>query len=419
MRFTDFISWYALAELSLFFAAFALLVFSLRQRRYWSALPVLLLMAASYLLLQGVLAYLDDLYKHRPVGRFAGWLKALPPWVLLGTAVVTAAVLLAVFLRQWRLERSRITPMSVKEATDNLPSGLCFYLPGGRIVLVNRTMEELCRELTGGPLANGAAFRERLFAAQSEDDPADGSAWTVTETSSVFRGEEVRLLMAAEVTELYRKTLSLREMRKELAVLNERLTVYFREAADLTIQKEILEARIRLHDEMGEDLLMMQHCLLEGCTENDRLRLEARLRRSLTFLKSERVPAERDEYRLMFDTAARLGGRILVDGELPQNEPLKHILATALHECLTNTLRHAKGRELRVTLQQEGSFITARLCSDGIQPEGPIRVQGGLKTLRSLAEQIGGCMYVEYQPRFAVCLRLPKEDQHAIQSPDR
>lgn len=430
MRFTDFLSWYSLAELCLFFAAFALLVISLRQRRYGGSLLGLLLLAASYLPLQAVLAYFDDLYKQRPVGKLAAWFTALPVWVLLGTAAVTAAVLLAAFISLWRRERSRITPMSVKEATDSLPAGLCFYLEGGRVVLVNRTMEALCRALTGGPLANGERFREELLARTERPEaempgPApllfqpDGTVWSFSESEERYQNAPICLLMVFDVTELYRKTQSLRRMREELEALNRRLTDYYREAAALTAQKEILEVRVRLHDEMGADLLMMRRLLREGGTEKERRQLDERLRRHAAFLKEETVPVERDEYRLLFETAERLNGQILVEGELPREEPFRHIIATALHECFTNTLRHAHGRTLRLRLEESPALLRASFTNDGLQPEGPVREQGGLRTLRSLTEGAGGRMSVSVDPEYVITLELPKEVPHALSSTDR
>ena len=57
-------------------------------------------------------------------------------------AVAAAGAVLALMAAR-RGERARITPMSVKEAVDSLPSGVCVYLPGGRVILINRAMERL------------------------------------------------------------------------------------------------------------------------------------------------------------------------------------------------------------------------------------------------------------------------------------
>ena len=208
-------------------------------------------------------------------------------------------------------------------------------------------------------------------------------------------------------------------MREELEALNRRLTDYYREASALTAQKEILEARVRLHDEMGADLLMMRRLLREGGTEAERRQLDERLRRHVAFLKEETVPVERDEYRLLFETAERLNGRILVEGELPGEEPWKHIVATALHECFTNTLRHAHGRTLRCRLEESPGQLRASFTNDGVQPEGPVREQGGLRTLRSLTEGAGGRMTVSVDPEYVITLELPKEVPHALPRSDR
>ena len=166
------------------------------------------------------------------------------------------------------------------------------------------------------------------------------------------------------------------------------------------------------YDESGE--LYSTFYLLHGGGEAEQAELEARLRRNLSFLKSEHFPASRDELQMIRETAEKLKLRIVIDGTLPHSAPARHILATALHECMTNTLRHAGGDELRMVLTDTGDRLLARLTNNGTQPTTPIRESGGLKSLRSLTEQAGGTMTVTVSPVFAVCLELPKEGDHAV-----
>ena len=116
----------------------------------------------------------------------------------------------------------------------------------------------------------------------------DETAWAVSESQADYRGSPLQMLMAAEVTELVKKSASLQALRSQLTGLNRQLTEYYQDIAALTTQKEILSARVRLHDEMGADLLMMQRYLLHGGSEADQAEIEARLRRSLERVHSPR-----------------------------------------------------------------------------------------------------------------------------------
>ena len=422
-------SWIGLAALLLSLAGCAVLGYALWLRRL-RLLPLVAGAAAlSFLTFQGAICIVSAPERGYLVSEdaLANALASLPVGLvlsLLGGLGLLLALCIGDLLRR---ERQQITPMSIKAATDSLPAGLCFWLPGGRIVLVNETMQQLCKNLTGDYLANGERFRQRLFADSSLPvrrplteigmpvlELPDGSAWAISESEGRYYDGPVFLLMAFDVTELLQKSDSLRRLREKLAGLNRQLTAYYRDIAALTTQREILDARVRLHDEMGADLLMMQRYLLHGGGPEEQAQIETRLRRILSFLKSQMIPGSRDELQLIRETAEKLRFRIDIQGTVPQSPPLRHILTTALHECMTNTLRHAGGDELTLTLTDVGDRLQARLTNNGIQPTAPIRESGGLKSLRALTEQVGGSMTVPVLPVFAICLDLPKEVDHAV-----
>ena len=385
----------------------------------WQRRPRLLLwvlpMACLYVLQQSIDYMVDPAPLPAGLAALVRWVTGLPAGAVI-VFLLLVLVLLTLSARTLRrLGRSEITGMSVKEATDSLPSGLCFYLPGGRIVLVNRCMEDLCRQYTGGALVNGERFREALFSGETPLLLSDGSAWALSERTTDYEGETLHMLMATDVTELHQKNKALREKRRELDALNGRLTDYLREIVTLSTRKEILAARVRLHDDLGADLLVMQHCIREGSSESERAALEQRLRRNISFLNADPAVQSRDEYQLLMQTAARLNVRIIVEGPFPETEPHRHIFVTAIHECFTNTLRHARGDCLRIKVEDTGDALIAVLTNSGVRPEGPIQEKGGLRSLRRLTEQAGGRMTVSVSPDVSVRLELPKEVTHAPQ----
>ena len=116
----------------------------------------------------------------------------------------------------------------------------------------------------------------------------------------------------------------------------------------------------------------------------------------------------------MIETAEKLGVWVRIDGELPQEEPLKHILASGIHECLTNTLRHAGGDELSLKIRREGGRVTAVFTNNGLQPTEEIQEKGGLVSLRELVEMSGGKMTVRSLPEYSITLELPGEVQDEL-----
>ena len=146
----DFSPWIGLAALLLVLAACALTAYSVRQKQL-RFLPLGVAAAlVCYLLLQGIVLRNYEWARSPAALAWTEYVYTLPLWqpILLLSGI--SALLLAAFVRVVRQERQLITPMSVKAATDSLPAGLCFYLPGGRIVLVNETMQRLCQMICHG-----------------------------------------------------------------------------------------------------------------------------------------------------------------------------------------------------------------------------------------------------------------------------
>jgi len=411
----------------LFFAASMILALLIRQKRYKMLLLALPLICLSYFMEQCFDMYLSrGVYNQTAVGIVEGF-AALPDWSLLSLclALVVAEVLMLRNIN--RCEKGRITTMSVKEATDSLPAGVCCYAHGGRVLLANHTMETLCEVATGDVLLNGEVFSGRLLSGELQDgcktvtvgnEPvtvlADGTAWKLRIDQVPYERHQVSIMLALDITETYRKIWELQQKQEKLTALGNRLAKVNKEIMALTAEREVLNAKLRVHDELGHNLLSIKHFILNGGTEQKKAELMESLQRSISFLGNYRPAHIRDEYELMIETAEQLGVTVSVEGELPQTEPHKHILATAIHECFTNTLRHADGDELYIRISEDEDKILARFSNNGEQPTGEIHEKGGLVSLRALVEKVGGVMTISCVPTFAVIICLPKEVEDAI-----
>lgn len=407
----------------LFWAAIVLVILCVRQKRYLYLLYDLLALLLCYFLVQCIAARTSDGFKHATVlSVFAESFVSLPKWLITLLIAALTAVMVLLFRNHRRFEKTQITLMSVKEATDSLPSGLCFYLPSGQLLMKNLAMDRFCLAATGDSLISGDQLRRQLFAGALADGREmkmiggtpiirlpDGTSWSVAERESPFEETTAHMLLVTDVTEQMQKIRSLRDLQRKLTALNEQLVIYNREIVSLTAERELLAARVRLHDEMGADLLTIRRYIESGGTPKDQADIEARLRRNLNFLMTGQASLARDEYELMLETAEKLGVRVVVTGELPPKDPQKHVVATAIHECLTNTLRHAHGDELTIAaVEREESFVIT-FSNNGDQPVEPIREKGGLSSLRKLAENAGGSLLISAAPTFSVTLTLPKE----------
>ena len=422
--------WIGMGSLAilLFFFAATNLILLLIQKRYkwlWLAVPVLCL---SYVLEQCFDMAISDSARTPSVRRIVARFAELPDWLLIMLCLALALILCLLFRSIRRYGKRRITRASIKEAMDSLPAGLLCYAPGARVLLVNHAMEDFCRKTTGAELEDGAAFRDHLL--NGELLPAcerffvggepvivlpGGEARKLQESEIPYENHTVHMLLALNITEAYRKTRELTQMREKVERLGTRLQKVNREIVALTAEREVLNAKVKIHDELGSSLLAIKRYLVRGGTEEEKAKLMERLGHSVSFLKDDAssAPAQND-YELLHAMAERLGLTLSVTGELPQAECHKPIIATAIHECMTNTLRHAHGDRLHIEVSEDEEGLTAIFMGNGDAPKGEITEKGGLKSLRELTEQAGGSMTVQAKPAVSITIRLPKEDAYGL-----
>ena len=411
----------------LFFGAVVVVAFLVRQKRNRELRLAVPMLVSTYICEQCFDLYLSGAAYSDTALKIREMLLSVPTVVPL-LYCIAMAVLEAMLLNNiHRHKYERITGMSIKEAMDGFPDGVLCYAPKGRVMLVNQAMKEFCRQMTGDELVNGDLFTQQMLSGQIRpgcrivtvgDENVfvlpDDTVWKINLQDIPFEDSEVRMLTASEITEEYRKTEELRTMQEGLAALGERLAKVNREIVDLTAEREMLNAKIRIHDEMGKNLLIVKHFILNGGTESEKAAMIGSLYQNVSFLMKDLPAGTRDECELMIDTASRLGVTVFVTGTIPDCEPQRHILATAIHECFTNTLRHAHGNELYMNIEDDEDRFRVVLTNNGKKPAGEIEERGGLALLRDLTEREGGRMTILKNPSYAVVLELPKEECYGI-----
>lgn len=411
----------------LFFGAVVVVAFLVRQKRNRELYLAVPMLVSTYIVEQCFDLYLSGAAYSETAVKIREMLLSVPTVVPLLYCIVMAYLEAMLLYSIHRHKYERITGMSIKEAMDGFPDGVLCYAPKGRVMLVNQAMKEFCRLMTGDELVNGDLFTQQMLSGQIRpgcrivtvgDENVfvlpDETVWKINLQDIPFEDSEVRMLTASEITEEYRKTEELRTMQEGLAALGERLAKVNREIVDLTAEREMLNAKIRIHDEMGKNLLIVKHFILNGGTETEKAAMIGSLYQNVSFLMKDLPAGTRDECELMIDTASRLGVTVFVTGTIPDCEPQRHILATAIHECFTNTLRHAHGNELYMDIEDDEDRLRVVLTNNGKKPAGEIEERGGLALLRDLTEREGGRMTILKNPSYAVVLELPKEEYYGI-----
>ena len=340
----------------------------------------------------------------------------LPVSLIIFYEIVTALVIAAAFWSQSRYHRSHLTSWSIKETMDLLPAGIAFGKPDGTVVLSNLTMNDLARSVTGKGLTDLAVFHGTKEAEPGRDCGTElqltlpgGATWLYTEDEMVVSGEKLIRAAAADITKQAKYTKELEEKNSKLRELHMRLSIYNKQAGRIIMSQELLTARMAVHNEVGNVLLETRHYLQDPASFEEEKLLQA-LRNTNTYLlrEYEEDDTARDPLADSLELTEAIGVDAELTGMIPQEDPDRKILAAAVSECASNTVKHADGDQLKVVISRTDTEWVCVLQNNGLQPKEAIRESGGLLSLRTLVEKEGGSMQTRILPEYAITIRLPK-----------
>ena len=345
-------------------------------------------------------------------------------WAFMALLVLLSAlsVLSLYLVEKWK--REHITPASIKEGIDKLPAGLCYHNEKGVPRLINHRMADLCRLITGEPLFDGNELWRRLAGGEvlsentvvkTGENPiitlADGNTVSFTKTEREIGGKKLYEIRATDITKQYALNLELQRNNNELRSLNTRLQEYGENVYDITREREILTAKVNIHDMLGKALLVTKRYIEngdEGITKNELTELwKGTL---YLFEGGFSEGGESGNLDELYDAAKLMGIKLNVNGNIPADNRLLRFIMSGARESLTNAVHHAKASELVITLYREYSFFVIEYTNDGAKPLKPVSEGGGLSSLRQSVEGEGGIMETEISPQFVLRLKIPSKE---------
>lgn len=345
--------------------------------------------------------------------------KAFPYLYLLSLAFLLIRSI-HLSLMRYREIRTGLSALSVKEAIDNLHTGILFGREDGRILLESRCMQQLMLKITGETQRNGALFYDRLtggfyddaFERTELDDQAvcllpDGTAWMFTKTDMEIRGRLYVQLTASDVSERYRLTAELKERDTALKKRSEELKQTIANLQDLSRERELAKAKLRAHDVLGQRLTVLLR-MVRGDQALDVPLLKSLSEGLLQELSVHPdAPAPSEELESLRQIFGSIGVEVRFDGELPGDEPQAHLFVDAIREGVANAVRHGFATEIEVhSFLEDGRW---QLCirNNGHPPRLPIVEGGGIGGIREKLAAKDGSLAVSLKPQFALSITLP------------
>lgn len=412
------------AQMTLLVALFLTLIFSLflmlaaygRQRDKRKSI----LRLSVFLFFLILLSVLADAFSRMTEGlAYRTWLP-LPMWLLWCVTFAADLLLLWDMAGLRRQGKQALSRDSIKQALDMLPSGICYFTPSGSVKLCNRQMDALFRSISQCDLQTLAELRDALSGCDacsgvirlSQEMQTylfpDGKAWSYRQTEvKASDGVVYTEAIFSDVTDLYHKSLELKEQIKRLNAISRELKWLSDNALILTREKEVLSAKTKLHDDMGAGLIAIRHILHNNQTEEAANAMDL-FRRAVSAIKYDNAdPRGHSELDRFMQDAGAIGITVNLSGELPEQEELRRVMILAMRECLTNSVRHARATTIQITVEQKGDSVSMQITNDGKPPETEVVPKGGLLNLYRHIMGCGGTMEIQSKPGFALTVVLP------------
>lgn len=327
--------------------------------------------------------------------------------IVFGTIVLTVDQII--------YRKTNVSLSSIKESIDTLDKGIVIFDDIGSIFMSNRVMIDLCYILTNKGLVNGKIFENDLkeFNFQlgniviSYDKEIivkvrNGLIFQFLTDTVEYRKLTLNRIIATNITDEYNLNLEIEESINRQKLYNEELKRYNNNVIEYTKNEELLKAKIRIHDDLGELLLQTRRIDENSSIEERKIVLDSWNNTFALFKNNEYITtAPTNELDDLLVAAKNIGVKIYIDGDIPKNK----IIYTMIHECLTNTVKHGNGDEMYIKSYVKNDKHVVECSNNGEVPKD-FRFKGGLKSLEEMVNRSNGKIYANLTDKFTLIIEL-------------
>lgn len=411
---------FALTLLVLFWGAAFLAVLRIRNAEGRIKNIITLSVAFSSFLLIEIMIDLNKMRAGKEAVYVSRLADTLPLWSMFIILLVLTGGLILLTADHLRYRKSHISNVSIKEGIDLLEAGIAIYTHKGIPVVINPVMERIGEKAFGeNPHGDEGLFKKLLSFDKDVIELGDDAFYSYRKHELMIDGVKCIEFIFDDVSEEYRTTGLLKEKNERLERMNGQLKELNATIDSFVIENEILNAKVMVHDKLGQALLATQQYLLnEGKEDAQRItELLDMWKENISFMKNNPVREDDDELIALIEAASDVGVGLIFNGAgitkasfdmiFGREGEIRHIAVTAMHECMTNTLRHAGGDEVYVNAIRDKQGVILTITNNGSNKTERVTEKGGLKSLRSMVEKYGGTMQITATDGFMLKISLP------------
>ena len=321
----------------------------------------------------------------------------------------------------------------IREAINSYPDGICFAAPGGRPILANKKINDICYMMTGHTVTNADRMWEELgdhrIQVTLPDPNGDASndlnegteqilcrlqneqVWQFQRRQLMLDSGPVMQYEAADVSELYRYQKQLQEKNEQLSGMLERQKTLLQNIVENNLKKEVLHTKMRIHSDFGRLLVMTESRLSnrdEREDDSDIFEAWDHVISDMENASERKELAAASPQTELLKMAEMIGCKVEFTGEQPKERRALLLLYAAIREALTNAVRHAGADRLIVEIRHDDRYYRVAISSNGRNDVMSVHEGGGLSDLRRRLEQEGAELSIDINGGVVMNVTIPK-----------
>lgn len=321
----------------------------------------------------------------------------------------------------------------IREAINSYPDGICFAAPGGRPILANKKINDICYMMTGHTVTNADRMWEELGDHRIQvtlpdpngdalNDLNEGTeqilcrlqneqVWQFQRRQLMLDSGPVMQYEAADVSELYRYQKQLQEKNEQLSGMLERQKTLLQNIVENNLKKEVLHTKMRIHSDFGRLLVMTENRLSnreESSDDSDIFEAWDHVISDMENASERKELAAASPQTELLKMAEMIGCKVEFTGEQPKERRALLLLYAAIREALTNAVRHAGADRLIVDIRHDDRYYRVAISSNGRNDVMSVHEGGGLSDLRRRLEQEGAELSIDINGGVVMNVTIPK-----------
>ena len=183
---------------------------------------------------------------------------------------------------------------------------------------------------------------------------------------------------------------------------------YNKNMQNIIRNKEILSAKIRIHDEMNNLLLKTSYLLTSDDIKEKKEILNKRKNNILLLCKEASSENEENIIDDLLTLANGVGVSVTFHNyQLLKNEEVIKLFINAAKESILNVAKHTKSKQLNIDVKLEnGKYYLCFINDNSLNKNKPVSLGGGLKELQRHVNSLNGIMYIDNNNQFILTIEV-------------